>query len=54
MSLNLYVNNVGIIKKYLDDYDPEAEVAVSDNYQGMEINSLPTTRHFGMNLNIKF
>ena len=46
--------NVLMIKKYLPDLDPEAQVSSSDNLQGIETHTLPTTRSFGMNLNMKF
>ncbi|MGZ3757240.1 MAG: SusC/RagA family TonB-linked outer membrane protein [Mucilaginibacter sp.] len=52
--LALYVHNVLIIKKYIDNLDPEASVSSSDNLQGIETHTLPTTRTFGLNLNLKF
>lgn len=53
MFVSLLVNNVLIIKKYLDNLDPEAQVSASDNLQGIETHTLPTTRSYGINLNIK-
>jgi hypothetical protein len=47
------VNNVLMIKKYIDNLDPEAQVSSSDFLQGIETHTLPTTRSFGMNVNIK-
>ncbi len=47
-------NNVLMIKKYIDNLDPEAQVSASDNLQGIETHTLPTTRSFGMNVNVKF
>jgi TonB-linked SusC/RagA family outer membrane protein len=47
-------NNVLMIKKYIDNLDPEAQVSSSDNLQGIETHTLPTTRSFGFNLNVKF
>jgi hypothetical protein len=54
ITVSLFINNVAMIKKYLDNYDPEAQFAVSDNFQGLEIHTLPTTRSYGINLNVKF
>ncbi len=54
MTLSASVNNVWLIKKYIDNLDPEAQVSVSDNYQGMEYHVLPTTRSYGLNLNVRF
>jgi TonB-linked SusC/RagA family outer membrane protein len=48
------VYNVLMIKKYLDNLDPEASVSASDNLQGIETHTLPTTRSYGLNLNFKF
>lgn len=52
--VSLMVNNVLMIKKYIDNLDPEAQVSASDNLQGIETHTLPTTRSCGMNLNVKF
>ncbi len=54
MTLSAVCNNVLMIKKYIDNLDPEAQVSTSDNLQGIETHTLPTTRSFGFNLNIKF
>jgi TonB-linked SusC/RagA family outer membrane protein len=54
ITASVFVNNVMLIKKYLDNYDPDAQFAVSDNFQGLEVNTLPSTRNYGFNLNIKF
>ena len=51
--VSLFVNNVLMIKKYLDNLDPEATFATDDNFQGLEVNTLPTVRSFGINLNVK-
>lgn len=53
-AVSLFVNNPFMIKKYLDNLDPESQIAVSDNFQGIDTHSLPTTRNFGLNLNVKF
>ena len=52
--VSLLINNVLTIKKYIDNLDPEAQVSVSDNLQGIETHTLPTTRSYGINLNVKF
>ncbi|WP_423146368.1 SusC/RagA family TonB-linked outer membrane protein [Rubrolithibacter danxiaensis] len=53
LTLSATVNNVLMIKKYIDNLDPEAQVSVSDNLQGIETHTLPTTRVYGLNLNVK-
>ncbi|MEP7278484.1 MAG: SusC/RagA family TonB-linked outer membrane protein [Bacteroidota bacterium] len=54
LTLAAVCNNVLMIKKYIDNLDPEAQVSASDNLQGIETHTLPTTRSFGVNLNVKF
>jgi TonB-linked SusC/RagA family outer membrane protein len=51
--VSVFANNVLMIKKYLDNLDPEATFATDDNFQGLEVNTLPTVRSFGINLNVK-
>ena len=46
-------NNVLMITKHIDNLDPEAQVSSSDNLQGIETHTLPTTRSFGFNINVK-
>ncbi len=53
LNISAMVNNVWLIKKHIDNLDPEAQVSASDNLQGIETHTLPTTRSFGLNLNIK-
>lgn len=53
LSLNAFVNNVLIIKKYVDNLDPETQYSASDNLSGLETHSMPTTRSYGLNINIK-
>lgn len=53
VNLSFVVYNVLMIKKYVDNLDPEATVSASDNLQGIETHTLPTTRSFGLNLNVK-
>ena len=52
--LNFVANNVLIIKKWVDNIDPETFGYSSDNLVGMESTGLPSTRSIGFNLNIKF
>ena len=47
------VSNLLMIKKHVDNLDPEAQGSVSDHLQGIEVHTLPTTRNYGLNLNIK-
>lgn len=53
LTVSALVNNVLMIKKHIDNLDPEAQVSSSDNLQGIETHTLPTTRSYGMNVNIK-
>ncbi|WP_237143961.1 SusC/RagA family TonB-linked outer membrane protein [Pontibacter pamirensis] len=52
LNINVYVNNVLMIKKYVDNLDPESQYSASDNLAGLEGHSLPTTRSYGVNVNI--
>jgi hypothetical protein len=52
--LNLLASNVLILKKWVDNIDPETFGFSSDNLVGMESTGLPSTRSVGFNLNIKF
>jgi outer membrane receptor protein involved in Fe transport len=52
--LNLIANNVLILKKWVDNIDPETFGYSSDNLVGLESTGLPSTRGLGLNLNIKF
>jgi TonB-linked SusC/RagA family outer membrane protein len=51
--LNLVSNNVLMLKKWVDNIDPEGFTYSSDNLVGMESPGLPTTRSVGFNLNVK-
>lgn len=51
--LNLVSNNVLMLKKWVDNIDPEGFTYSSDNLVGMESPGLPTTRSMGFNLNVK-
>ncbi len=52
--LNFVANNVLILKKWVDNIDPETFGYSSDNLVGLESTGLPSTRSMGLNLNIKF
>jgi TonB-linked SusC/RagA family outer membrane protein len=54
LTLNLVANNVFILKKWVDNIDPESFGYSSDNLIGMESPGLPTTRSLGFNFNVKF
>ncbi|MHA4812127.1 SusC/RagA family TonB-linked outer membrane protein [Flavitalea flava] len=54
LKLDLVANNVLMIKKWVDNIDPETFSFGSDNQVGLESPGLPTTRSFGLNLNVKF
>ncbi|WP_211480972.1 SusC/RagA family TonB-linked outer membrane protein [Arcticibacter eurypsychrophilus] len=54
ITLNGFVNNVLIIKKHVDNLDPETQYSTSDLLSGLESLALPTTRSYGLNLNVKF
>lgn len=54
VKLNLVANNVLMIKKWVDNIDPETFGYSSDNLVGMESTGLPSTRGLGFNLNVKF
>lgn len=53
LNISAMVNNVWLIKKHIDNLDPEAQISASDNLQGIEAHTLPTTRSYGINVNIK-
>jgi TonB-linked SusC/RagA family outer membrane protein len=52
--LNLVANNVAMLKKWVDNIDPESMGFFNDSVAGMESTGLPTTRSVGFNLNIRF
>ncbi|GAA3943721.1 SusC/RagA family TonB-linked outer membrane protein [Chitinophaga oryziterrae] len=53
VKLDLVANNVLLLKKWVDNIDPETFGFGSDNQVGLESPGLPTTRSLGLNLNIK-
>jgi hypothetical protein len=54
LKLNLVASNVLILKKWVDNIDPDSFGYSSDNIVGLESTGLPTTRGIGFNLNVKF
>ncbi len=54
LKVDFVANNVLIIKKWIDNIDPESAGYGSDNMLGLESPGLPTTRGMGLNVNIKF
>jgi TonB-linked SusC/RagA family outer membrane protein len=54
LKLDFVVYNALIIKKWVDNIDPETVGYGIDGMVGLESPGVPTTRSFGANLNIKF
>lgn len=55
MTVSASINNVLMIKKYLENLDPECVPSVSDNMAGIEDGGqLPTIRTYGFKLNVRF
>ncbi|HSC38147.1 MAG TPA: outer membrane beta-barrel protein, partial [Chitinophagaceae bacterium] len=54
LKLDFVANNVLVIKKWIDNVDPESFGFSSDSQVGLESPGIPTTRGMGVNLNIKF
>jgi TonB-linked SusC/RagA family outer membrane protein len=54
VKLDLVANNVLMLKKWVENIDPETAGYGSDNMIGLESPGVPTTRGLGLNLNIKF
>jgi len=52
--LSFVANNVLILKKWVDNIDPESFGFNSDNLVGLESTGMPSTRGIGFNLNVKF
>ncbi|WP_206363223.1 SusC/RagA family TonB-linked outer membrane protein [Sinomicrobium pectinilyticum] len=52
--LSIVANNVLILKKWVDNIDPDSFAFSSDNVSGLESTGVPTTRSMGFNLNLKF
>jgi hypothetical protein len=54
LNVNGTINNVLLIKSNMNNLDPECVSNISDNDMGIEKCGLPTTRTYGMTINIKF
>jgi TonB-linked SusC/RagA family outer membrane protein len=54
VKLDFVANNILMLKKWVDNIDPESYGLGSDNQVGLESAGVPTTRGLGLNLNIKF
>lgn len=54
LTLSASCRNVAILKKYVPDIDPESVASSGDFRAGYEAVSLPTTRNYSVNLNVKF
>jgi hypothetical protein len=54
VKLDFVASNVLILKKWVDNIDPETVGYGVDNMIGLESPGVPTTRSMGLNLNIKF
>jgi TonB-linked SusC/RagA family outer membrane protein len=54
LKLDFVANNVLMLKKWVDNIDPESVGYGVDNMIGLESPGVPTTRSIGVNLNIKF
>lgn len=54
ITLSFVARNLLILMKKTDNIDPEAGFSSQINYAGIEGNSLPSTRSFGVNVNVKF
>ena len=53
-TLSFVANNVLLLKKWVDNIDPDSFSYSSDNVSGLESTGVPTTRSMGFNLNLKF
>ena len=54
MQLSFVARNLLILMKKSDNIDPEATFGSNIRYAGIEGTSLPTTRSYGLNLNVRF
>ena len=54
LTLSAYCRNAAVLLKHVPDVDPEAFASTSDSRLGYEQHTEPTTRTFGLNLNVKF
>ncbi|GAB2981347.1 SusC/RagA family TonB-linked outer membrane protein [Mucilaginibacter puniceus] len=54
LSVSAFCRNVAVLMKRIPDVDPEAFASSGDSRLGYEQHTEPTTRTFGLNLNVKF
>ncbi len=54
LTLSAYCRNAALLMKHIPTVDPEAFASSSDSRLGYEQHTEPTTRTFGLNLNVKF
>ena len=54
VQISFVARNLAILMKKSDNIDPEATFSSNVRYYGIEGTSLPTTRSYGINLNLKF
>ena len=54
LTLSASCRNVAILHKAIPDVDPESMASTGDSRLGYEQSALPTTRTWGLNLNVKF
>jgi TonB-linked SusC/RagA family outer membrane protein len=54
ITLSFVARNLLVLVKHTDHVDPESGFSPNVRYAGIEGSSLPTTRSYGVNLNIKF
>jgi TonB-linked SusC/RagA family outer membrane protein len=54
LTLSASCRNAAVLLKHVPDVDPEAFASSSDSRLGYEQHTEPTTRTFGLNLNVKF
>ena len=54
LRLSFVANNVLMLKKWVDNIDPDTYGYSSDNLVGLESPGVPSTRSLGFNLNVKF
>ena len=54
LTLSASCRNAAVLLKHIPDVDPEAFASSSDSRLGYEQHTEPTTRTFGLNLNVKF
>jgi len=54
LTVSAYCRNAALLMKHIPTVDPEAFASSSDSRLGYEQHTEPTTRTFGLNLNVKF